>query len=291
VPDRRVVYYVATSLDGFVARDDGAVDWLFTEGDFGFEVFSDSVDTVLMGRRTYEQVLGFAEYPYHDKKGYVFSRSRAGAVDDHVRFLDDPPSEVVESLRAAPGGHLWLVGGGELAASFLAADLIDDLRVAIHPVVLGRGRPLFGGEPCERHFRLTSSRSHRNGLVQCEYVRARESAPTLGGLGLFTAISRLRAVHRRIGPALEDAGLPLLSQHVDGLDVSTLVDIFRAEEESCLLGTDAIRDGVDVPGRALRRHRGTGRRTLQPDRERTQTRHRTEHGRTRDRRRTAPARG
>ncbi len=73
-----------------------------------------------------------------------------------------------------------------------------------------------------------------------------------GGLGLFTAISRLRAVHRRIGPALEDAGLPLLSQHVDGLDVSTLVDIFRAEEECCLLGTDAIRDGVDVPGRALR---------------------------------------
>ena len=179
MPDRRVVYYVATSLDGFVARDDGAVDWLFTAGDFGFEVFSDSVDTVLMGRRTYEQVLGFGDYPYHDKKGYVFSRSRAGAVDDHVRFLDDPPRDVVESLRASPGGHLWLVGGGELAASFLAADLIDDLRVAIHPVVLGRGRPLFGGEPCERHFRLTCSRSHRNGLVQCEYVRARESAPTL----------------------------------------------------------------------------------------------------------------
>ncbi|CCG40053.1 ATP-dependent DNA helicase [Magnetospirillum molischianum] len=73
-----------------------------------------------------------------------------------------------------------------------------------------------------------------------------------GGLGLFTAISRLREVHRRIGGPLEDAGLPLLAQHVDAMDTATLVDIFRAEQESCLLGTDAMRDGVDVPGRSLR---------------------------------------
>jgi ATP-dependent DNA helicase DinG len=73
-----------------------------------------------------------------------------------------------------------------------------------------------------------------------------------GALGLFTAIARLRAVHRRIGPALEAAGLDLYAQHVDGLDTATLVDIFRAEVDSCLLGTDAVRDGVDVPGRALR---------------------------------------
>lgn len=73
-----------------------------------------------------------------------------------------------------------------------------------------------------------------------------------GGLGLFTAISRLKAVHKRIAEALDQAGLPLYAQHVDTLDTATLVDIFRAEEESCLLGTDAVRDGVDVPGRSLR---------------------------------------
>ncbi len=73
-----------------------------------------------------------------------------------------------------------------------------------------------------------------------------------GALGLFTAIARLRAVHARIAPALEAAGLPLLAQHVDAIDNATLVEIFRAEQESCLLGTDAMRDGVDVPGRALR---------------------------------------
>lgn len=73
-----------------------------------------------------------------------------------------------------------------------------------------------------------------------------------GALGVFTAIGRLRAVAARIAPALEDAGLALYAQHVDGMDTATLVDIFRAEENSCLLGTDAVRDGVDVPGRALR---------------------------------------
>jgi len=73
-----------------------------------------------------------------------------------------------------------------------------------------------------------------------------------GGLGLFTAVSRLKEVWKRIGPPLDEAGLPLLAQHVDGMDISTLVDIFRAEEDSCLLGTDAVRDGVDVPGRSLR---------------------------------------
>ena len=73
-----------------------------------------------------------------------------------------------------------------------------------------------------------------------------------GALGLFTAINRLRDVHRRIAPALEEAGLPLLGQHIDAMDNATLVDIFRTEIDSCLLGTDAMRDGVDVPGRALR---------------------------------------
>jgi ATP-dependent DNA helicase DinG len=73
-----------------------------------------------------------------------------------------------------------------------------------------------------------------------------------GGLGLFTAIRRLKAVHERIAGPLADKGLALYAQHVDPLEVGTLVDIFRAEEDACLLGTDAVRDGVDVPGRALR---------------------------------------
>jgi ATP-dependent DNA helicase DinG len=78
------------------------------------------------------------------------------------------------------------------------------------------------------------------------------SAAKGGALGLFTAIARLRAVHERIAPVLEERGLLLLAQHADAMSTATLVDIFRAEEDSCLLGTDAVRDGVDVPGRSLR---------------------------------------
>ena len=70
-----------------------------------------------------------------------------------------------------------------------------------------------------------------------------------GALGLFTAIARLRAAHERLAEPLDDTGLPLLAQHVDGFDVATLVDLFRAERNACLLGTDAVRDGIDVPGR------------------------------------------
>jgi ATP-dependent DNA helicase DinG len=73
-----------------------------------------------------------------------------------------------------------------------------------------------------------------------------------GALGLFTAIRRLRAVHAKLSEPLERAGIPLLAQHVDALETSSLIDIFRAEEDACLLGTDAVRDGVDVPGRSLR---------------------------------------
>ncbi len=73
-----------------------------------------------------------------------------------------------------------------------------------------------------------------------------------GGLGLFTAITRLRGVHARIADPLDEAGIPLLAQHVDGIDTATLIEIFRAETDGCLLGTDAVRDGIDVPGRSLR---------------------------------------
>jgi ATP-dependent DNA helicase DinG len=83
-------------------------------------------------------------------------------------------------------------------------------------------------------------------------LRALFTAARGGGLGLFTAIRRLRTVYESLAPALAEAGLPLYAQHVDPLEISALIDMFRAEEDACLLGTDAVRDGVDVPGRSLR---------------------------------------
>jgi ATP-dependent DNA helicase DinG len=103
---------------------------------------------------------------------------------------------------------------------------------------------------CTRVLVVTDVRKDDLGQVAAAY-RELFLAANGGALGLFTAITRLRAVHARIAEALEAAGLPLYGQHVDGMDVATLIDIFRAEEAACLLGTDAVRDGVDVPGRSL----------------------------------------
>jgi ATP-dependent DNA helicase DinG len=102
-----------------------------------------------------------------------------------------------------------------------------------------------------RVFIVTDVRREDPAQVAGAY-RALFEASGGGALGLFTAIARLRAVHQRIAPALEAEGLSLLAQHIDAMATGTLVDIFRAEEDSCLLGTDAVRDGVDVPGRSLR---------------------------------------
>jgi ATP-dependent DNA helicase DinG len=102
-----------------------------------------------------------------------------------------------------------------------------------------------------RIFVVTDIPRRETGQVAAAYA-ALFAAAGGGALGLFTAVSRLRAVHQRLAPALESRGLLLLAQHVDAMSTATLVDIFRAEEDSCLLGTDAVRDGVDVPGRSLR---------------------------------------
>ena len=102
-----------------------------------------------------------------------------------------------------------------------------------------------------RCFVVTDVNTREIGALSAAY-RTLFQASAGGGLGLFTAIARLRAVHARIAAPLEEAGIPLLAQHVDAMDNATLVDVFRTEEDSCLLGTDAMRDGVDVPGRALR---------------------------------------
>jgi ATP-dependent DNA helicase DinG len=102
-----------------------------------------------------------------------------------------------------------------------------------------------------RTFLITDVRREDVGAVAAAF-RVLFLAAGGGALGLFTAIERLKGVHGRIARPLEEAGLPLYAQHVDGLDTATLVDIFRAEQDACLLGTDAVRDGVDVPGRSLR---------------------------------------
>lgn len=167
---RKIVYFVTSSLDGFIARPNGGIDWLIqAEGDedFGFARFQESIDTVIQGRQTYEHVLKLGPYPYQSQKNYVFSRKLLEC--QHAELVRQPVPQFVRWLRDQPGKDIWLVGGGELAAAFLAAEAIDELKVFIQPVLLGEGIPL--AKYIGRDIRLTviSSHAFRQGLVQINF--------------------------------------------------------------------------------------------------------------------------
>jgi ATP-dependent DNA helicase DinG len=142
-------------------------------------------------------------------------------------------------------------GSGEIEADWRAAEARTGANHLPTPAIRAAVQSPFDYPAQTRVLVVNDVRKDDMAQVAAAY-RELFLAARGGGLGLFTAISRLRAVHERIAGPLEDAGLPLLAQHVDGLDPSTLIDIFRAERDSCLLGTDAVRDGVDVPGESLR---------------------------------------
>lgn len=155
---------------------------------------------------------------------------------------------LITSATLTDGGES---GGTEIEARWATAEARTGAVHLPNPAIRARVPSPFNYAAQTRVFVVTDVRKDDLDQVSAAY-RALFLAAGGGALGLFTAIVRLRGVHRRIAPALDAAGLPLLAQHVDGLDTSTLVDIFRAEEDACLLGTDAVRDGVDVPGRSLR---------------------------------------
>lgn len=170
--------FIATSLDGFIARLDGSIDWLeranaaVTPGeDCGFAAFMSSVDAIVMGRNTFELVASFPEWPYGATPLVVMSRSlRAlpSGVPASVRLTASEPATLVAELASAGLHHLY-VDGGITIQSFLAAGLIDEITVTTIPVLLGSGRPLFGALPADVSLELLSSKSYDFGFVQSTY--------------------------------------------------------------------------------------------------------------------------
>jgi dihydrofolate reductase len=169
---RNVVLYIATSLDGYIAGPAGEIDWLFTDQDYGYTEFFAGVDTVIMGRKTYEVSLGFGDYPYPGTRGIVFSRTRRGS-DANVTFAAGDIATTLSELKRAPGKNIWLVGGGEIVAECVAHDLIDEFLLFVHPIILGRGIPLFAPGLPRRTLQLVNCASFDSGLVQLSYKRPR----------------------------------------------------------------------------------------------------------------------
>jgi dihydrofolate reductase len=190
---RRVVLYIAHSLDGFIAGEDGDLSWLpaadsggdsggdpphdhtsgsgsTPEADFGYAAFVAGVDTVLMGHTTYRFVQAHPPYPYAGTDGIVWSRQRAGQRDGHVCFTDEPVPEVVRRLRDAPGRDVFVVGGRAVIHPLVEADLIDAYRLFVVPVRLGRGVPLWPPTDARRPLQLLGVQAHAHGLVEMRYA-------------------------------------------------------------------------------------------------------------------------
>jgi dihydrofolate reductase len=169
---RRIKLFIATSLDGFIARADGGVDWLYTDGDYGMRDFFASVDTTLIGRKTHDRMVAWGHPSYPGMKNYVFSRDRRADDGVPVTFVSGDIEQFVGSLRRAPGKDIWLVGGADLVDTFREHDLIDDVILSVHPVLLGDGIRLFPDRHEPFPLELTRCVEYERGLVQLSYRKA-----------------------------------------------------------------------------------------------------------------------
>ncbi len=172
----RCSVFIASSLDGYIARADGSLDWLSIverEGeDYGYREFLGAVDALVMGRKTYDTVLGFDEWPFAGKRCIVLTHARPTSPRADEEFASGAPAALLEQL-GRQGVRRVYVDGGAVIRQFLAAGLVDDLTLSVIPVLLGGGIRLFDTDPRCRapaaSLRLSSARNFESGLVQLRY--------------------------------------------------------------------------------------------------------------------------
>jgi len=174
---RKVILSFGMSLDGYIARPDGAVDFLVNDADARkiMAEFFPTIDTAIMGRKTLDDAIRMMGGTYKapvQLETYVLSRSLAPGKFEGYEVVRNPTA-LVEELRRRPGKHIFNMGGGELGRSFLEADLVDELFLGIVPVLLGAGRPAFPGGFPQREFRLTEHRAFSGSSVLLRYERCR----------------------------------------------------------------------------------------------------------------------
>jgi len=168
----KVVLYIATSLDMYIARENGEVDWLFEEGDYGYEDFWGQVEATLMGKKTYDQVLSFGgEFPYIGKENYVFTRDASLTDTEHVQFISGDIPSFIQKIRKKAENYVWLIGGGEIIRICMQAALVDELRLFVHPVILGKGIPLFLPQEHELAYKLRKVNPFPNDLLELRYEK------------------------------------------------------------------------------------------------------------------------
>jgi len=172
---RRIIVHIGTSADGYIARPDGDIEWLTARpapaGFYGMNAFMKSIDTTLLGRKTYEASLRMGAKFNSKSRTIVFSRqSRPKDAPASVEFTAEPIGAVVNRLRKSPGKDIWLMGGGDIIASFLDAHAIDEFVISVVPVFIGDGIPLIARRHRHVPLSLRSTERFEDGLVQLRYA-------------------------------------------------------------------------------------------------------------------------
>lgn len=175
---RKVFIFIATSIDGFIAREDGNIDWLSIVDspgeDYGYEDIIILADTIVMGRKTYEKLLELTEeFPIKNKNVYIVSHNERPG-EKNIIFSTKDPADLIRELKNQPGKNIYVDGGGQIIQELMRQDLIDEYIISVLPVFLGSGIALFGNTGNQKMLRLKYSRSFSSGLVQTAYERVRE---------------------------------------------------------------------------------------------------------------------
>jgi dihydrofolate reductase len=174
--------FIATSIDGYIARLDGSLDWLDDVPnpdniDHGYRDFYSGIGTLFMGRKTYEAILGMdVDWPYEDAKTYILTRNADyTATTPHTYVINEDILGLVEEIREEEDKDIWLVGGGELVSMFMDLKLIDEMILSVIPVVLGSGIPLFASDSQQVKFKLLDSRVFETGIINLHYAQNEEN--------------------------------------------------------------------------------------------------------------------
>jgi dihydrofolate reductase len=173
---RIVTYCAATTFDGFIAREDGVVDWINMDEEVRREAraelgrFFESIDTILMGRKTYDASLSYDPDPYPPgKKRYVFSRTLKEVQGANAELVSQNAGEFIRSLKNKSGKGIWLAGGGNLAQTLFDEDLIDEIRLGVHPLLLGSGIRLFPRINHQVDLELADYKAFKGGAFSIRY--------------------------------------------------------------------------------------------------------------------------
>ena len=176
---RKIIVHIAASADGYIARSDNNLDWLTSrpapKGFYGIGAFMKNIDTMVIGRKTYEVSLTLGKFDPNSTT-FVFSRHPPPVdVPPGVKFVSDAIGPFVDRLREQPGKNIWLMGGGDLIASFLDEQAIDEFVVSVVPVFIGDGVPLIARRPRLTPLKLQSVEQFDDGLVQLRYQVQKQS--------------------------------------------------------------------------------------------------------------------